>query len=108
MSIDRHHWDTLRAPEFLDGKTASDIAIVPIGSTEQHGPHLPVMVDSRLVAEVAARAASITTGNARVLVTPVLWVSMRAQKKAKRYSTPPQGRWRNDSVTIPGGAILNR
>lgn len=76
MSNDRHHWDTLRVPEFLEGRTAHDIAVVPIGSTEQHGPHLPVMVDSRLVAEVAARAASITTGNARVLVTPVLWVSM--------------------------------
>jgi creatinine amidohydrolase len=34
------------------------------------------MVDSRLVAEVAARAASITASNARLLVTPVLWVSM--------------------------------
>ena len=32
--------------------------IVPVGAIEQHGPHLPIMVDSRLVAAVAMRTAS--------------------------------------------------
>lgn len=72
----RHHWNMLRATDFPSPPDIRDIAIVPIGSTEQHGPHLPVMVDSRLVAEVAHRAAPLTTGGARVLVTPVLWVSL--------------------------------
>lgn len=72
----QHQWDALRAPQFRIESASRDIAIVPIGSTEQHGPHLPVMVDSRLVGEVAQRAASLTTGGALVLVTPVLWVSL--------------------------------
>ena len=33
------------------------IVIVPIGATEQHGPHLPSMVDWRCVHEVSHRAA---------------------------------------------------
>jgi creatinine amidohydrolase len=69
-------WDALRTPEFPLPPTPRDMVIVPIGSTEQHGPHLPVMVDSRLVGEVAHRAAGLVTGNSRVLVTPVLWVSL--------------------------------
>jgi len=76
MRTSNHHWDTLRSPDFLERRTDRDIAIIPIGSTEQHGPHLPVMVDSRLAAEIAMRAAKITTGGARVLITPVVWVSM--------------------------------
>ena len=34
------------------------IVIVPIGATEQHGPHLPVQTDACLVTEVARRAAA--------------------------------------------------
>ena len=31
------------------------IAVLPVGATEQHGPHLPVSVDSDLVAAVVER-----------------------------------------------------
>ena len=41
--------------------------LVPVGSTEQHGPHLPLDTDARVAAAVAARAAS-----ADVLVAPVV------------------------------------
>lgn len=32
-------------------------AIIPVGSTEQHGPHLPVSTDSDIVSEVSRRLA---------------------------------------------------
>lgn len=59
----------------LGALVANDpVVIVPTGSMEQHGPHLPVMVDSLLsyrVAELAARkAVNAATG---VLVTPPVW-----------------------------------
>ena len=38
---------------------ASPTVVIPVGSIEQHGPHLPTEVDSRLVTEVARRAARI-------------------------------------------------
>ena len=31
------------------------VAVIPIGSIEQHGPHLPVSTDSDIVTEVAKR-----------------------------------------------------
>ncbi len=43
--------------------------ILPIGSTEQHGPHLPVGTDT-MVANSVAEAAALKAG---VLVAPPLW-----------------------------------
>jgi creatinine amidohydrolase len=46
----------------------------PVGSTEQHGPHLPVMVDYRLATEVARRGAvKLAAAGHPVLVTPTVW-----------------------------------
>ena len=65
-------WARLRASE-LAGLAARDaIVIVPIGSTEQHGPHLPTQVDARLVAEVAHRAARRMTARQPTIVTPTI------------------------------------
>ncbi|WP_042683707.1 creatininase family protein [Candidatus Nitrosotenuis chungbukensis] len=38
-------------------RTKKQIAIIPVGSIEQHGPHLPVSTDSDIVTEVAKRVA---------------------------------------------------
>ena len=35
--------------------TKKQIAVIPIGSIEQHGPHLPVSTDSDIVTEIARR-----------------------------------------------------
>jgi creatinine amidohydrolase len=46
--------------------------IVPIGSTEQHGPHLPTQVDTAIVDHLAQEAARVASESIPVLVTPVL------------------------------------
>ncbi len=38
-------------------KTKKQVAIIPVGSLEQHGPHLPVSTDSDIVTEIAKRVA---------------------------------------------------
>lgn len=43
-----------RWPELSD---RSVTLLVPLGATEQHGPHLPLDTDTRIAAEVASRAA---------------------------------------------------
>ncbi len=43
--------------------------VVPLGSTEQHGPHLPLDLDTLIATEVATRAA---TGLPGVVVAPAL------------------------------------
>lgn len=54
--------------------SAGAVVVVPVGSLEQHGPHLPLEVDWRLcatVAEAAAREAQ--ERGVRALVTPPIW-----------------------------------
>ncbi len=48
-------------------------AIIPVGSIEQHGPHLPISTDSEIVTEIASRIGSKI--NALVLPTITYGVS---------------------------------
>ena len=47
-------------------------ALVPIGSTEQHGPHLPLSTD-HVIAEGLARAAADDAG---VVCTPTITIGV--------------------------------
>jgi creatinine amidohydrolase len=48
------------------------IALLPIGATEQHGPHLPLSVDSRIAAALVKRAADALPADFPVSVLPML------------------------------------
>ena len=50
-------WQNLRAPELKALSDDDAIVLVPVGSIEQHGPHLPVNVDALLATEVARRVS---------------------------------------------------
>lgn len=68
-------WADLRTTDGAALRTAKVVAILPIGSTEQHGPHLPLGVDTFLVEAVARRAAALLTP-APVFVLPAIPVSL--------------------------------
>ena len=40
-------------------KNKKQVAIIPVGSIEQHGPHLPISTDSDIITEIAKRLAEI-------------------------------------------------
>jgi creatinine amidohydrolase len=64
----------LTAPALNRMAQEDAIIIVPVGATEQHGPHLPVMVDHRLVTEAAMRGvAKLRARGHKALVTPTVW-----------------------------------
>ncbi len=65
-------WARLKAAELAQLAKRNAIVIVPIGSTEQHGPHLPTQVDSRLATEVAHLAARIMAEKQSTIVTPTI------------------------------------
>lgn len=66
------NWGRLKAHELRALAERDAIVIFPIGATEQHGPHLPVMVDHRLAHEVSVRAARIIAEREPVVVAPVI------------------------------------
>lgn len=66
-------WERMKAQELRSLAERDAAVILPIASIEQHGPHLPVMTDTRLGQEVAWRAARIASGQRPVVVAPVVW-----------------------------------
>ena len=65
-----------RGPDRLGERTRTDVdgpaprtVLLPVGSLEQHGPHLPLDTDARIAAAVARRAA---LGDPAVLLAPPL------------------------------------
>lgn len=52
------------------------ILVVPVGSLEQHGPHLPVLTDSVLAEEVALLGARRVAEEVPILVTPAFWTGL--------------------------------
>ncbi len=67
-------WRRLRADQLRDLARRDAMVILPLGSIEQHGPHLPVEVDSQLGEQVALRTARVMAERGEpVLVLPMFW-----------------------------------
>lgn len=65
-------WSRLKAAEIATLARQDAIVIAPIGATEQHGPHLPSMVDWRCAQEIALRAGWLMQPQHPVVVTPTV------------------------------------
>lgn len=70
-------WARMTAPE-LRGIAARPgaLAVLPVGSLEQHGPHLPVITDTASASAAAVRAARLVADEIPVAVLPGLWLGM--------------------------------
>jgi creatinine amidohydrolase len=44
----KRFWAELKSSEFAGLDPDATVAILPVASTEQHGPHLPVMTDTAI------------------------------------------------------------
>ena len=60
------HWQDLTMPEFEAARDQLQTVILPVGSIEEHGPHLPLGTDTLHALEVARRVAELRP----VLVAP--------------------------------------
>jgi creatinine amidohydrolase len=61
------HWDQLTLEEVGEAAKAGAIVVLPVGATEQHGPHLATGTDSFFAETLAAAAAAETRS-----VTPTI------------------------------------
>ncbi|WP_313693471.1 creatininase family protein [Halorarum halobium] len=70
----RTAWGSHTAGEIREiASRDGSVLVVPVGSMEQHGEHLPVSTDSVLVAEIAALGAERVADDVPILVLPPLW-----------------------------------
>jgi len=77
-----HRWADWRAPDFARLDPARTVAVLPLGATEQHGPHLPLSVDTDLVEGVVDVALTHLTSADPVLVLPTLPVGVSTEHTA--------------------------
>lgn len=63
-------WADLTTRDFARLDPAATVAVLPLGATEQHGPHLPLGVDTRLVDGIIAAALPLLPADLQVLFLP--------------------------------------
>ena len=69
-------WARLKAHELRHLANRDAVVVLPVAAMEQHGPHLPVQVDSRLATEVSIRAARKASSDRPTVVLPVIWCGL--------------------------------
>ncbi len=80
MPTNSRYWADLSTRDFAarqaSGELAHTIAVLPVAATEQHGPHLPLSVDTVLVNGVIAAALSHLHDDLKVLFLPTQAVGL--------------------------------
>ena len=80
MTNPSRFWADLGTQDFArlieTGESARTIAVLPVAATEQHGPHLPLSVDTVLVDGVVAAALPHLASELSVLVLPTQAVGL--------------------------------
>jgi creatinine amidohydrolase len=69
-------WKELTAREIGALAVQGAVVILPVASMEQHGPHLPVGVDTILCEGICRAGAEIACATRPVIVAPTLWCGM--------------------------------
>jgi len=80
MTTTSRYWADLSTLEFAQmqtcGEAARTIALLPVAATEQHGPHLPLSVDTVLVDGIVKAALPHLANDLNVLVLPTQAVGL--------------------------------
>ncbi|MGO4674827.1 creatininase family protein [Bosea sp. 2YAB26] len=65
-------WGDLKTTDFEGLSPDNTVAVLPLAAIEQHGPHLPVSVDTTIMNSMLAEAMPLVPANLDVLVLPTL------------------------------------
>jgi len=63
-------YERLTWPEVRRAASEDRVALIPVATLEDHGPHLPIDADLRIVAEICRAAAEVAAGEV-VLLPPI-------------------------------------
>ena len=69
-------WSDLTTSEFENLDKQSLVAVLPVGATEQHGPHLPLSVDAEINRILLARVIDVAPPDLPFLVLPPVEVGL--------------------------------
>jgi creatinine amidohydrolase len=69
-------WSRLTTRDFRALDPVATVAVLPLGATEQHGPHLPLCVDSTLVDGIVAAALPLLPADLPVLFLPTQQIGL--------------------------------
>lgn len=74
LGTEPYEWAGLSAAKIRNiGANDGSLVVIPVGSVEQHGPHLPVATDTILVKEMVNAGVGQVAADLPVVVTPPIW-----------------------------------
>jgi creatinine amidohydrolase len=82
MPLPSRYWADLSTRDFSELITDRTIAILPVAAIEQHGPHLPVSVDTTICEGILTAALTRLPADAPVLVLPTQAVGLSSEHLA--------------------------
>ena len=74
--MDEVLWNRMTAAELRRAADHEAIVLLPVASTEQHGPHLATGVDTFLGSEVCRRTAGLVAKHRPIVVAPTVWMGL--------------------------------
>ena len=72
----KRFWTEMTWEDFRAGDPARWIAVLPVAAVEQHGPHLPLGVDSFIAEGYLARVHQLLPAALPVTFLPLQWIGM--------------------------------
>lgn len=82
MATQSRFWADWASPDFAALDPGAAVAVLPVGATEQHGPHLPLSVDQTLVDGIVAACLPHLPGPLPVLFLPTQQVGYSPEHAA--------------------------
>lgn len=76
------HWRDATWRDIAAAPADRVIAVLPVGATEQHGPHLPLSVDHDLAAAIAQRGLAATPASVAATALPVQPIGLSEEHTA--------------------------
>ncbi len=93
---DSVYYTDFRWPELKTFAEQDAVVILPIGQTEEHGPHLPVGCDVMISQDTAERVANEARKEMPILVMPTIWAG---------YSGKGLSNWPG-TITLPPDIVI--
>ena len=92
MALKSRYWADLTTRDFAALDPHATVAVLPVAAVEQHGPHLPLAVDTLLVDGIISAALPLLAADLPVLVLPTqaIGLSPEHERFAGTLTLSPQ------------------